>query len=162
MGLGLTLPNPNPNPYPNQVERVEHWRKHDAPEPPQLTRVASQLYPVKTSLRRVPPPFMWRGRDLLLAIARDELAFAPLPIATDPLLLHWFSEHRHWWASEAAVPEALLQPARQHSLLELTRIQHAHEVRPLTLALRGRGRGRVPHPNPNPNPNPNPTPTSKG
>ena len=26
------------------------------------------------------------------------------------------------------MPEALLQPSRQHSLLELSRMQHAHEV----------------------------------
>ena len=37
---------------------------------------------------------MWGGRDLLLAISRDELSFAPLPVATDPLLLHWSAE---WW-----------------------------------------------------------------
>ena len=105
------------------VERVEHWRKHDAPQQPQLTNVSSQVYPAKKSLRRVGAPFIWGGRDLLLAISRDELSFAPLPVATDPLLLTWFSEHRHWWASEEAVPEALLQPSRQHSLLELTRMQ---------------------------------------
>ena len=110
------------------VERVEHWRKHDAPQQPQLTNVSSQVYPAKKSLRRVGAPFIWGGRDLLLAISRDELSFAPLPVATDPLLLTWFSEHRHWWASEEAVPEALLQPSRQHSLLELSRMQHAHEV----------------------------------
>ena len=38
-------------------------------------------------------PFIWGGRDLLLAISRDELSFAPLPVATDPLLLTWYSEH---------------------------------------------------------------------
>ena len=76
------------------VERVEHWRKHDAPQQPQLINVTSQIYPAKKSLRRVNTPFMWGGRNLLLAISRDDLAFAPLPVATDPLLLHWSSEHR--------------------------------------------------------------------
>ena len=60
---------------------------------------------------------------------RVDLAFAPLPAAADPILLQWFGQnHAPDWVGEGGVSEALLSPSLMHSLLELSRMQKAHEL----------------------------------
>ena len=103
------------------IERIHIERRQHNPK---LMRTPSG------ELRHVHDPYIVDGANVLLVMGRVDLAFAPLPAASDPLLLQWFSQqHVHDdWASEGGVPETLLAPQAMHSLLELARMQRAHEI----------------------------------
>ena len=79
-------------------------------------------------LRLCYEPFIQDGVNWMLAIGRGDLAFAPLPAASDPLLLQWFSVDADEWAGGGAVAPDLLNPSRMHSLLELSRMQKARRA----------------------------------
>ena len=50
------------------VERIEHFRKHEASKRPVLRSMPSRVFSSR-QLRRCPEPFVWAGRDLLLAVS---------------------------------------------------------------------------------------------
>jgi hypothetical protein len=101
------------------VERINFTRRDMSPV---LKRTPAGEW------RQVYEPYMVEGVNILLVIGRVDLAFAPLPSAADPLLLLWFSTNAQEWVGEGGVSETLLAPAKMHSLLELSRMQQAHEV----------------------------------
>ena len=107
------------------VESVAAWREAasqlDDRLRPRMRRTRSGVW------RLALAPYMIQGRNILLMI-RDDLDFAPVPHRSDPLLLQWFSEFRQWWAAPGGIPPDMLLPARMHSILELTRMQRAHEL----------------------------------
>lgn len=101
------------------VERITFARRGKTPA---LKKTTSGEW------RHVHEPYLVDGVNVFLLIGRVDLAFAPLPAAADPLLLLWFSTNASDWVGEGGVSETLLAPAKMHSLLELSRMQRAHET----------------------------------
>ena len=90
------------------VEAVLCWRQREEDEEEERRAYAvptaeQHAFSHRTVVAaRVPKAFVWRGHNYLVRMALDQ-PFVPLPLATDPLLLHWFDEHAAVWSSEQAV-----------------------------------------------------------
>ena len=106
------------------VERIDYGRRQGEYGKPTLKRTPAGEW------RQVYPPFILDRVNVLLSIGRGDLTFAPLPAAADPLLLLWFSTQANEWCNpaEGGVQPDVLAPQSMHSLLELTRMQSAHEI----------------------------------
>ena len=79
-----------------------------------------------------PLPFVWCGHNYLVKMCVDQPEL-PLPMASDPLLLHWFDEHAALWrTSEAAEASSFCVTALPAPVLE--RLEAATHV------LRAEGR----------------------
>jgi hypothetical protein len=106
------------------VERIDYGRRQGEYGKPTLKRIPTGEW------RQVYPPIILDRVNVLLSIGRGDLTFAPLPAAADPLLLLWFSTQVNEWCNpaEGGVQPDLLAPQCMHSLLELARMQSAHEL----------------------------------
>lgn len=103
----------------------------DEEQPRKKGRLKQKTY--KLGMANMPPPspsepFLWMGWNYLLKMCHD-LPFAPLPMASDPMVLHWFRYpsrdgltspplrgwEEEWW----------FDAERLHSRTDLTRMRQA-------------------------------------
>ena len=61
------------------------------------------------TLRTVPEPLVHNGGNYLLKMLTD-VAFIPLPLASDPFFLRWCGRDSKWWHNQDCIPTRLLGP----------------------------------------------------